>query len=354
MDENNKKYYINAMDCWKGRVDSDTDYDAFRWHQWVRPLDLSESEAELKPFDGKLGFAFIGFCSEQGVKRNKGRVGTALAPDFIRGQMSNLPCSFSQEVKLFDAGNILCDDISMEDGQRALGHAVEKLLKLNLFPIVLGGGHETTFGHFLGEYQNLRGGSITQPEHKAHLGIVNFDAHFDLRPYKNGSSSGSMFRQIADICKEDGEDYHYLPLGIQQHSNTVQLFKVAKALGVEYILAKEFQTAGLAGILEKVDMFMGDCENAYMTICTDVFSSAFAPGVSATQSLGLDPEIVLPVIKHILRTRKIRGFDICEISPRFDQDNTTANLGAVIIFALVNTLCKMDGLDIDLDDISWI
>lgn len=134
----------------------------------------------------------------------------------------------------------------------------------------------------------------------------------------------------------------------------MQLFKVAKALGVEYILAKEFQTAGFAGILEKVDMFMGDCESAYMTICTDVFSSAFAPGVSATQSLGLDPEIVLPVIKHILRTRKIRGFDICEISPRFDQDNTTANLGAVIIFAVVNTLCKMDGLDIDLDDISWI
>ena len=242
----------------------------------------------------------------------------------------------------------------MEDGQRALGHAVEKLLKLKLFPIVLGGGHETTFGHFLGEYQNLRGGSITQPERKANMGIVNFDAHFDLRPYKNGSSSGSMFRQIADICKEDGEEYHYLPLGIQQHSNTVQLFKVAKALGVEYILAKEFQTAGFAGILEKVDMFMGDCESAYMTICTDVFSSAFAPGVSATQSLGLDPEIVLPVIKHILRTRKIRGFDICEISPRFDQDNTTANLGAVIIFAVVNTLCKMNGLDIDLDDISWI
>lgn len=354
MKEMRKKIYTGAMDCWKGRVDSDTDYDAFRWHQWVRPLDLSEANRSLKPFDGKLGFAFIGFCSEQGVKRNKGRVGTALAPDFIRGQMSNLPCAFSQEVKLFDAGNILCDDISMEDGQRALGHAVEKILEMNLFPIVLGGGHETTFGHFLGEYHNLRREEKPEQETKARLGIVNFDAHFDLRPYKNGSSSGSMFRQIADICKEDGEKYKYLPLGIQQHSNTVQLFKVAKALGVDYILAKEFQTAGYAGILEKVDLFMGDCENAYITICTDVFSSAFAPGVSATQSLGLDPEVVLPVIKHILRTRKIKGFDICEISPRFDQDNTTANLGAVIIFAVISTLCKMDGLDIDLDDLSWI
>lgn len=87
-----------------------------------------------------------------------------------------------------------------------------------------------------------------------------------------------------------------------------------------------------------------------MTICTDVFSAAFAPGVSATQALGLEPEAVLPIIKHILRTRKIRGFDICEISPRFDQDDTTAKLGAVIIFTVVNTLCKLnDLLVIDFD-----
>lgn len=343
--------YVSAMDCWKGRVDSETDYDAFRWHQWVRPLDLSADDETLQLFEGKLGIAFLGFCSEQGVKRNKGRVGTALAPDFIRGQMSNLPCAFLPEVALFDAGDILCDKITMEEGQKQLGRAVEKLLSLNLFPIVLGGGHETTFGHFLGQYHSLRG---SEASGKADLGIVNFDAHFDLRPYENGSSSGSMFRQMADICREDGEPYHYLPLGIQQHSNTVQLFKVAKALGVEYILAKEVQTSGYASILEKVDLFMTGCRNAYVTVCTDVFSSAFAPGVSATQSLGLDPEVVLPIIKHILRTRKVRGFDICEISPRFDQDNTTANLGAVIIFAVVSTLCKMNDLDIDLDHMTWI
>lgn len=340
--------YVEAMEYWKGRVDSDTDYDAFRWHQWVKPIDLCD-EKQLVPFEGKLGFCFIGFCSEQGIKRNKGRVGSALAPDFIRTQMSNLPCSFLPDVKLFDAGDIVCDKITMEEGQKQLGRAVEKIQGIGLFPIVLGGGHETTFGHFLGEYNSLRAGG-----EKADLGMVNFDAHFDLRPYDKGSSSGSMFRQMADICRNDDENYHYLPLGIQQHSNTVQLFKVAKELGVNYILAKEVQTSGYANILEKVDLFMASCTNAYITICTDVFSSAFAPGVSATQSLGLDPEVVLPIIKHIIRTRKVRGFDICEISPRFDQDNTTANLGAVIIFAVVSTLCKMNELDIDLDNMAWI
>lgn len=306
--------YVRAIDCWKGRIDSTTDYDAFRWHQWVQPLDLNEV---TEPMNGRLGFAFIGFCSEQGVKRNKGRVGTALAPDFIRAQMSNFPCTFSQEVKFYDAGNILCDEISMEEGQRLLGLAVEKILDLKLFPIVLGGGHETTFGHFQGHLADLK-----KKEESLDMGIINFDAHFDLRPYDNGPSSGSMFRQIADIYKKEDAVYHYLPLGIQEHSNTVSLFKYAKEIGADYILAKEIQNSNYSVILEKIDTFLYECDSAYITICTDVFSSAFAPGVSATQSLGLDPEVVLPLIKHILRTRQVRGFDICEISPRFDQDNT--------------------------------
>lgn len=332
-------YYISAMDCWQGRVDSTEDYDAFRWHQWIRPLDLTEVR---EPFDGALGFAFIGFCSEQGVARNKGRVGTALAPDFIRRQMAGLPCIFSPEVKLFDAGNILCQEITLEEGQQLLGEAVSEILRLGLFPIVLGGGHETTFGHFQGQLAHLK-----KAEEKPELGIVNFDAHFDLRPYEQGSSSGSMFRQIADICEETGMSYHYMPLGIQRHSNTVRLFKTARELGVDYVLAKEIQPANYAAILEKVDTFLYPCQSAYITVCTDVFSSAFAPGVSATQSLGLDPETVLPVIKHILRTRKVKGFDLCEISPRFDQDNTTANLGAVVIFAVIDTLCRLQNLHVD-------
>ena len=120
----------------------------------------------------------------------------------------------------------------------------------------------------------------------------------------------------------------------------------AEELGVDYVLAKDLQASNLESILERMDQFLYQCDDTYITVCSDVFSSAFAPGVSAPQSLGLDPEVVLPLIKHVLRTRKVRGFDICEISPRFDQDNTTANLGAVIIFAVVNTLCRLNGLGI--------
>ena len=118
----------------------------------------------------------------------------------------------------------------------------------------------------------------------------------------------------------------------------------------QIILSKRDTKFNFSTVLKEWYFFLYKCNSAYITICTDVFSSAFAPGVSATQALGLDPEVVLPIIKHILRTRKIRGFDICEISPRFDQDNTTAKLGAVIIFAVVNTLCKLNDLSLEMLD----
>ena len=77
-------HYVSAMDSWKGRIDSETDYDAFRWHQWVQPIDLNDGSA---PFTGKLGFAFVGFLQRQGRRAQQGphghgaRAGLCARPD---------------------------------------------------------------------------------------------------------------------------------------------------------------------------------------------------------------------------------------------------------------------------------
>ncbi|PAB60257.1 formimidoylglutamase [Anaeromicrobium sediminis] len=324
---------------WQGRIDSVINYDAFRWHQWVKPLDLNRDD--LEPFEGKVGFAFIGFPSDEGVKRNKGRTGTAKGPESIRKELSHLPCSFSEKVKLFDAGNIICKNRTLEENQKHLGEAVEKILSLNLFPIVLGGGHAVAFGHYKGILSHLR-----KENEKPNIGIINFDAHFDIRPYPNGGTSGTMFRQIADVCEEEDINYSYMCVGIQKHSNTVDLFKTAEGLGANYILAKDIRNGDSWNLLETIDKFMRTQDHIYMTICADVFSTAYAPGVSATQPLGLEPEKVLNFMKYILKSKKVISFDIAEVSPRFDQDNTTANLAAVLIFSVVNTISKMNNLSI--------
>lgn len=324
---------------WCGRVDSETNYDAFRWHQWIKNIDLRDDS--LPVYTGKLGFAFIGFCCDDGVKQNKGRTGAANGPESIRKSLSSLPCTFTKDVELFDAGNILCENASLQESQSLLSAAVDKILSLNLFPIVLGGGHETTFGNYGGVLNYL-----SKDNPKPNIGIINFDAHFDLRPYPNGGSSGTMFRQISDICRDRDMKYSYFCLGIQKHSNTVDLFKTADRLGVEYILAKDIINSDDWHVFEKLDDFIRLQDHIYITICSDVFSSAFAPGVSAAQPLGLDPERVLKFLKYILRSNKVVSFDIAEVAPRFDHDNVTSNLASVLIFSIVNTLAQLQNLAI--------
>nr|WP_300004124.1 formimidoylglutamase [Tissierella sp.] len=329
-----KNYETVNLSAWEGRVDSEDDFDSFRWHQWVEKLDLSDKE--LKPYSGKLGFAFLGFKSDAGVKLNKGRTGAAKGPESIRRELRNLPCQFSKEIALFDAGDISCIDDNLEEAQDALALAVEKLLDLNLFPILLGGGHEIAFGHYKGILNHLK-----EKNEEENIGIINFDAHFDLRPYSKGGTSGTMFKQIADTAKVNNINYSYFCIGIQKHGNTASLFNTADELGVDYILAKDIVSMDSYTMIEKLDDFLREQDHIYLTVCSDVFSSAFAPGVSAPQPLGLDPDKVLIFLKYILRSDKTISFDIAEVSPRFDQDDTTANLASVIIFSVVHTLSKL-------------
>ena len=88
-------------------------------------------------------------------------------------------------------------------------------------------------------------------------------------------------------------------------------------------------------ILIHIEYFIEQHNHLYVTICSDVFNSAYAPGVSAPQPFGLDPETVLKFIKYVFRSNKVIAFDIAEVSPRFDHDNNTAKLAAVIIYAII-------------------
>ena len=87
------------------------------------------------------------------------------------------------------------------------------------------------------------------------------------------TTSGSNPKACVALTPGANAEYRYLPLGIQEHSNTVSLFKYAKALGANYILAKEIQNSNFSTVLEKVDTFLYKCNSAYITICTDVFPS---------------------------------------------------------------------------------
>ena len=330
-----KNYQLTDTDFWKGRVDDLNDIESFRMHQVIHLLDLRKLEIENVEFS-KFSICLIGFRSDEGIKRNLGRKGAINGPEYIRKEFSNLPVTFGKSIDLYDAGDIFCIENNMEEAQAQLSIAMKIILDNNMFPIVLGGGHEIAFGHYNGIVNHIE----KNEKGKSNIGIINFDAHFDLRPYNDIGSSGTMFSQIADNCALDNRNFSYLCLGIQTSANTISLFKRADKLGVEHILAKDFTEANFENISIKINEFIDKHEHIYTTICSDVFNSAFAPGVSAMQPFGMHPETVLIFLKEIIKSNKVISLDIAEVSPRFDQDKRTAKLIAVIIYAIINTFVE--------------
>ncbi|MBR8537472.1 formimidoylglutamase [Carboxylicivirga sediminis] len=313
--------------AWQGRIDSISDPMAFRWHQIVHPLNLNQP---VKANSAVINICFLGFCCDEGVKRNLGRPGAAKGPASIRKEMANWPANCHPHAQLFDAGNITCTDSNLEEAQEALAKAVQLILEHGYFPILLGGGHEIALGHFNGILQSKG----------AAPAIVNFDAHLDLRPVQDKGSSGTMFNQIHEICSQLQQPFNYLCVGPQTYANTQSLFAKADEMGARYILAKEITAAHISQVDEQIHYYLHDKDAVYLTLCTDVLSAAHAPGVSAVQPFGLDPDLVLQLIKSIIKTGKVCSIDFAEVSPRFDADNRTAKLIAVYIYAVINAIIE--------------
>lgn len=324
-----KYYQSSSLEIWKGRVDDEEDYDAFRWHQIVQSFNLKS----VSKVEGKA-FGFLGFCCDKGVSANLGRKGTSKAPNSIRQGMANLPCSFTPDTKLYDCGDIISHDGDLEKVQHVLADAIFIMLEAGLFPLILGGGHEIAYGHYLGIERYL------QSHKDSELGIFNLDAHFDMRPYNKGASSGTMFAQIADRRISQNQDFQYMVAGIQQYGNTVSLFNKAKELNVNYLMARDISNDNIFSIGQDIVRFTKKQKNIYLTLCSDVISSAYAPGVSAPQPFGLHPELILKIIKTVIQSGKVISFDIAEVSPRFDEDNRTSKLAAIIVFAVINSVLE--------------
>lgn len=272
--------------------------------------------------------ATLGYACDEGVRRNQGRIGAVEGPDAIRRQLGKVPNHLNPDTKLLDIGSILCEDGGMEETQDQLSLVLAQLLKNRIFPVLLGGGHDMAYGHFQGIKKFLNRSSS--------IGIINFDAHFDLRNTANGNNSGTPFYQIAQDCKADGTTFNYLCLGIRKDANDKILFQTANKLDVSYIENERFHLRYWKAVERELQTFIGKVDALYVTIDLDGFSSAYAPGVSAASPMGFSPDIILECLKVILQSQKLISMDVAEMNPKYDVDQQTAKLAASLIHFVVH------------------
>jgi formiminoglutamase len=173
---------------------------------------------------------------------------------------------------------------------------------------------------------------------KEKIGIINFDAHFDMRPLLPGNqgSSGTPFLQIAQAHAQNKRRFDYNCIGIQPSGNMQALFDTAKQYDVNVITAEQLYKKDEESSLKWLDDILKRNDMAYLSLCLDVFATPYAPGVSAPQILGLTPWQVLPLVKHLAASGKIIAYDVAEFSPQYDIDHRTAKLAAAFIHAFIH------------------
>jgi formiminoglutamase len=307
---------------WRGRADAPPLSCFFQIISILNLLQMPETPVTYP------AFAVIGFRSDEGIRRNAGRVGAADGPAAIRHALGKIPLH-NETFSLFDAGSITCADEDLEASQKALGAVIDILLTKGIIPIVLGGGHEVAWGNYQG---------IARKYTQERLGIINFSAYFDMRPLLPGfkGSSGTPFLQIAEAHTSSGRKFDYNCIGIQHVSNIRQLFDTARSFGTNIIFADELHHSYAEQSAAFIRRIIQDNDLIYVSLSLDVFAAAYAPGVSASQPSGLAPWNIIPLLRQLAASGKVVSYDIAELSPRYDVSNHTAKLAATLVYEIIH------------------
>jgi formiminoglutamase len=288
------------------------------WHQEIAVAHIEDISSKKN-----INIGLVGYVCDEGVQRNQGRIGARKGPKSVRNKLGKLPIHHTTK-KIIDFGDVICLDTYLEDCQKALSKTISTLIKQHVLPIAIGGGHDIAYANFNGIKDALKNIS------KNKIGIINFDAHFDLRVVETQPNSGTPFNQILT----ENNDVAYFAIGIQQQSNPKELFEIAAKKNVSYVSNFDCETFSDA-LKIKLNTFIKEVDYVYITIDMDGFSSAYAPGVSAPSTLGLTPNFVYKVLAFLFQSKKVISCDIAELNPDFDVDDSTAGLAARLVDYIV-------------------
>lgn len=279
-----------------------------------------------KNFTDDVKIGIIGVPTDEGVKRNGGRVGAKDGPDAIRTEFyKRTPFVIGEEkspvtVPVFDFGNIKIGK-TLEETHEKLSEVVHSLIAAEIIPIVLGGGHDIAYPNFAGFSKG-----------KQTVGVINIDTQLDYRKPIPKRNSGTSFRQMLDQHQSPLNAMNLVEIGIQSFANSADHYAELIERGATIFSLRDVRKEGIAKTLDLAyELATSSADSLYISFDLDAVHSADAPGVSAPLPTGLTAEEFLTAALFAGKRRKTKLIDIVELNPKFDLDTRTAKLAALAI-----------------------
>ncbi|MFX1562966.1 MAG: formimidoylglutamase [Promethearchaeota archaeon] len=282
----------------------------------------------IKKWRGKPepGYGLLGVPFDAAIQ---GRKGARKGPQAIRDNFRfysvyDWDKDFELKTTVFDFGDMELDTDSIEAAHEKIALQVGKIRAADLTPVILGGDHSITYASVKGIKRDSK-----------RLGVINFDAHLDLRESIGIITSGTPFRRLIDdeiILPDD-----LLEVGIQNFKNARYYRRFAEERGITVVPLRRIRDKGIEEALkDPLEKMAKRVDEIFISIDMDVIDQNFSPGVSAATSYGMSPWELVEAIRQLSPHPKMIGMDVLETSPQFDRQNQTANLAAYLVIEFIS------------------
>jgi agmatinase len=193
---------------------------------------------------------------------------------------------------------------------------VREVAETGAIPIVLGGDHSITWPSATAVAEVRRPGSV---------GIVHFDAHADTANDGWGvlASHGSPMRRLIESGAIQGKNF--VQVGLRGYWPPPETFAWMQEQGLRWHFMREIEERGAEPVIaEAIAQALDGPDSVYLSIDIDVIDPGMAPGTGTPEPGGMLTREVLRAIRQIVGAVELAGMDIVEVSPPYDQAETTA------------------------------
>ncbi|WP_035566002.1 arginase [Hymenobacter sp. IS2118] len=252
---------------------------------------------------------------------------------------------------------------SIHTVQKGIANAVEQTLRFGEFPLVLAGDHSSANA-------TIAGIKATYP-HKT-LGVVWIDAHADIHsPYTTPSGNMHGMPLAAALGQDNLAHQRNVPepeteffwrrlqdLGepgpkltpnhlvyVVVRDTEEQENAIIDELGIKNFKLPEFRAKGPRQVAREIYEQLRYCDMVYISFDVDSLDSRFSKGTGTPVELGLDVPEAIALCRALLENDRVVCFEMVEINPTLDSENTMANNAFNILEAATEAIEQRLRLD---------
>jgi formiminoglutamase len=271
---------------------------------------ISKNENDFPDLEG-IDIAIIGV--NEGRRAGKNEI-CAQAPDEVRKQLYRL-FQGTFAARIADLGNI-APGHSIEDTYYALSQSVEFLLRKNIVPVIIGGGHDLAYAQFRG-YEKL----------EQTINGVTIDSVFDLGNPDDEFSSRTFLGKV--ILHQPNYLFNYSHIGYQTY-----LVEQSQLQMMDKLYFDVYRLGQIRDNIQEAEPVIRFAD--FLTFDFSVMKHADAPANANVSPNGFYAEEACQMMWYAGMSDRLTSLGLYEINPQLDTSEMTTQLAAQMIWCFID------------------